>query len=80
MHELGVLREIVKTVGRIAAQHHVAAVKHITLQVGDRSGFVPQYLTKLFPVAIDGHPVLQHAELKIETVADDRLLIKDIGY
>ena len=80
MHELGVLHQVVKTVERIAAENHIRNIKHITLEVGAVSGFVPQYLTKLFPVAVDSCPVLEKARLRIETVPGRGLTIKEIGY
>lgn len=80
MHELGVLHQIVKTVSRIAEQNRIAAIRHITLEVGAVSGFVPRYLTKLFPVAADFCPVLEKAKLRIETVPGKGLSIKEIGY
>lgn len=80
MHELGVLNQVVKTVGRIAEENRIPAVRHITLEVGAASGFVPQYLHKLFPVAVDSCPVLEKAELRIETVPGRGLTIKEIGY
>ena len=80
MHELGVLRQIVRTVSRITEEHRIPQVSHITLEVGDASGFVPQYLTRLFPVAADGHPVLQGAALRILHVPGEGLVIKEIGY
>ena len=80
MHELGVLRQIVKTVSRITQQNKIEQVKHIALEVGETSGFVPQYLTKLFPVAADAFPALQKAELRLSTVPGTGLVIKEIGY
>ena len=80
MHELGVLRHIVKTVTRITDEHQITRVSHITLEVGETSGFVPQYLTRLFPVAVDASPALQGAALRIMTVAGSGLTIKEIGY
>ena len=80
MHELGVLHQVVKTVGRIAEENKIRRIKHITLEVGDTSGFVPQYLTKLFPVAVDASPVLKKAQLRLETVPGKGLSIKEIGY
>ena len=80
MHELGVLRQIVKTVSRIAEQNRIGQVAHITLEVGEASGFVPLYLTKLFPVATDACPVLQKTRLHISTVPGRGLFIKEIGY
>ena len=80
MHELGVLHQVVKTAHRIAEENQIRRIKHITLEVGDVSGFVPQYLTKLFPVAADGSPVLKRAKLRIEKVQGRGLTIKEIGY
>ena len=80
MHELGVLHQVVKTASRIAEENQIRRIRHITLEVGDVSGFVPHYLTKLFPVAADGSPVLKRAKLRIEMVAGRGLTIKEIGY
>ena len=80
MHELGILRHIVATVERAARQNAITAIRHITLDVGTESTFVPAYLTKLFPVAIDGNPLLQNATLRIHSVGGTGLIIRDIGY
>ena len=80
MHELGVLRHVVKTVTRVTQEHHIRKVTHIALEVGETSGFVPQYLTRLFPVAAEGCTVLQDATLHISVVAGNQLVIKEIGY
>ena len=81
MHELSVLHYIVKTATRIATENHIAKIKHIVLDVGELSGFVPRYLTKLFPIAADGIAVLKHAELQIRMIAGNSgLVIKEIGY
>ena len=80
MHELGVLRHIMKTVGGIAEQNRIASVKFITLEVGTESTYVPAYLTKLFPVAADPYPPLRNAELRIIGVSGRGLTIKEIGY
>ena len=80
MHELGVLRQIVDTVERITTQNGIEHVAYIALEVGQVSGFVPMYLHKLFPVAVDSHPVLQCAELRVELVSRAGLVIKEIGY
>ena len=80
MHELGVLHQVVKTVSRIAEEKRIPAVRHITLEVGMVSGFVPRYLTKLFPVAVDGCPALEKAKLRLEMVEGRGLSIKEIGY
>ena len=80
MHELGVLRQVTRTVNRIAQENRIPQVKHIALDVGQTSGIVPQYLMKLFPVARDEYDVLHTAELKLCTVPGSDLQIKEIGY
>ena len=66
MHELGILRQIVRTVVQIAEKNSIENVKHITLEVGLDSGIVPHYMNKLFPAASDSLPLLKNAELRID--------------
>ncbi len=80
MHELGILYHIVKKVYNITIENGISKVKHIALEVGDASGFVPRYLKKLYPIAIDAYPTLKEAELRISIVAGKGLVIKEIGY
>ena len=80
MHELGVLHQIVKTVNRVTEENKILVVKHITLEVGEASGFVPYFLTKLFPVAADAYDSLQKTQLRISTAPGKGLMIKEIGY
>ncbi len=80
MHELGVLRNAVNTVAAVAKQNNIKKIKHITLEMGMESSFVPMFFEKLFPVAIDGLELFEGAELKLEAVPGKSLVIKEIGY
>ena len=80
MHELGVLCHAVKVVDRVASENNIERVKHITLEVGEASGYVPIFFEKLFPVAVDQLPALKEAQLRIEIVEGKGLSVKDIGY
>ena len=80
MHELGVLYQAVKMVERIAKQNQISHVRHVTLEVGEDSGYVPYFLHKLFPLAIDSFPILENARLQIEMAPGRGLQIRDIGY
>lgn len=80
MHELGVLTQVIRTVSRIAEQNQIEKIKHITLDVGEESTFVPVFLKKLYPVAIDHSELLKDSRLIINMVAGTGLQIKDIGY
>lgn len=80
MHELGVLCQVVKKVTEVAGQNGISAVKHVTLEVGTESTFVPVFLEKLFPVATDSLPLFEKAELRLLSVPGKNLVIKEIGY
>lgn len=80
MHELGVLCHVVKSVHRIAKENNISQVRHITLEVGEESGYVPHFLTKLFPSAIDLYPEIGTPELKLIMVPGASLQIKEFGY
>lgn len=80
MHELGVLCQAVGTVSRIARENKIGRVRHMTLEVGSESGYVPAFFEKLFPVAVDRHPVMHGAQLRIVSVPGSGLSIRDFGY
>ena len=80
MHELSALLQIVKTVDRITNDEKISRVRYIALEVGNDSGFVPMYLSKLFPAAADSCPKLKRTQLQIITVPGSGLTIKEIGY
>lgn len=80
MHELGVLRHVVMTVAKSAKENNVGEIKYITLEVGDESTYVVEYLEKLFPVAIKFYPEIGKPELKLLHVKGSKLQIKEYGY
>ena len=80
MHELGVLRHVVMTVAKSAKENKIGEIKYITLEVGDESSYVPNYLEKLFPTALKFHPELGTPELKLNMVSGAKLQIKEFGY
>lgn len=80
LHELGVLCQVVKKVAKVAEENKISAIKHITLEVGTESTFVPVFLEKLFPVATDGLSLFKNSELRLNMVPGKNLVIKDIGY
>ena len=80
MHELGVLCHVVQTVWKIAAANDVKRITYITLEVGESSGYVPYYLNKLFPNALQFVPEMGAPQLKLVSVPGRKLQIKDFGY
>lgn len=69
-----------KKVNQVALDNQINQVKHITLEVGEASSFVPIFLEKLFPVAVENFPAFDKCVLKIEKTTGKGLVIKDIGY
>jgi hydrogenase nickel incorporation protein HypA/HybF len=80
MHELGILNHVIRTVDRIAIENKIEQIDHITLEVGKASGCVPEFLEKLFPIAIERQAKMHDAKLKIVIIEGKGLSIKDIGY
>lgn len=80
MHELGVLTHAIKTVNKIAEENGIKQINFITLDVGKESSFVPDYLFKLYPVAIDSFARFEKSSLRINMVDGNGLVIKEIGY
>ncbi|MDR2347044.1 MAG: hydrogenase maturation nickel metallochaperone HypA [Bifidobacteriaceae bacterium] len=67
MHELGLLRGVVRAVEAAAAKAGAAAVERVGLRVGELSGAVPEALRGAWPIATAGSR-LAGATLEIEQV------------
>ena len=80
MHELGILNHALRQVDKIAAAHHIPNVKAITMEIGEHSGIVVDYLQKLFPIAASRFPCMEQAELIISRSPGRELSISDIQY
>lgn len=68
MHELGVVFHIIDTVKEIAASNEVERVSKVTLELGEVSSVIPSYLTDCWKWAAAKEPLLEGAELAIETI------------
>lgn len=72
MHELGVIIEVVNQVETLAKENDVEKIDTLVLQIGELSSMVPQYIKKLYPVAVDG-TILQDSKLEIEIIPGNGL-------
>ena len=68
MHELGVVFYVVRDVKEVAEQNQVEKVSAVTLQIGEVSGILHDYLIDCWNWARKKEPVMQEAELRIETI------------
>ena len=53
MHEIGVLTKAVDLVESVARDNGLDRVDYITLEVGELTGYVPQFFTAYFPVVTE---------------------------
>lgn len=67
MHELSVVRALLRQVGRVAEAHGDARVRRVTVRIGPLSGVEPALLAQTFPQVRAG-TAAAGAELVIESV------------
>ena len=68
MHELGVVFYVVKDVKKVAEENHVEKVSAVTLEIGEVSGILHDYLTDCWNWAKTKEPLMEEAALKIEQI------------
>lgn len=68
MHELGVVFQVIKQVENIGVENRLEEVASVTLEIGEVSGVIHEYLTDCWKWAIKKSELLQNTELKIETI------------
>ena len=66
MHELGTIYYVMNTVEKLAAENSLTKIGSITLEVGEVSGIVPEYLTDFWLYDSAKTELFQETELKIE--------------
>ena len=67
MHEIGIVKNVIKTVQDYAAENGVDKVSEIVMSVGELSLVVPDYLERLYPVVVKGTE-FEDTKLVVETV------------
>ncbi len=68
MHELGVVFNVIDSVKAVAVENNVTAVTGVTLELGEVSTVIPEYLVDCWNWAIKKHPLLTNCELTIERI------------
>ena len=67
MHEIGVVRQLVRTVTAFAEEHGVRDIREVVVDCGELSLVIPEYLEELYPVVVRGS-ILENAKLRVCTV------------
>ena len=68
MHELGIVFHVIKRLENLAAEQKLTAIQSVTLELGEVSGVVPEFLEDGWKWAVKKSTVLTNAALKIETL------------
>ena len=67
MHEIGIVRQLLRTVTDFAAEHGVSQICEVVVDCGELSLVIPDYLRELYPVVVKGS-ILENAKLSIHMV------------
>ena len=68
MHEMGIILHLAKTLEETAREQDIQRIHRVTLQVGEVSGIMTDYFNDCWNYFRRRHPVLETAELEIETI------------
>lgn len=68
MHELGIVFHIIKTVEKVGAENALTKVASVTLELGEVSGVVEDYLQDCWKWAVNRSDLMQDSALKVEPI------------
>lgn len=68
MHELGVVFHISDSVVKIAQENHAEKVHSVTLEIGEVSTVIPEYLLDVWKWNCKRVPLLEDCELLVERI------------
>ncbi len=66
MHEMGTVLAVLDTADKIIEENGLSAIESITLEVGEVSGILPEFLHKCWGFAITRSMYARNAELIVE--------------
>ncbi|MCR4804115.1 MAG: hydrogenase maturation nickel metallochaperone HypA [Clostridia bacterium] len=64
MHEIGIVRQLVRTLTDFAAENDVKDIREVVVDCGELSLVIPEYLEELYPVVAKGS-ILENAKLTV---------------
>lgn len=67
MHEIGIVRQLVRTVTAFAEENCISEIREVIVDCGELSLVIPEYVEELYPVAAKGS-ILEKSRLSIHTV------------
>ena len=67
MHEIGVVRQMCRTVMDFAAENNIQSISEIVVEIGELSLIIPKYVEDVYPLVTEG-TMLSDTKLIMETV------------
>ena len=67
MHEIGIVRQLLRTVSDFAAENGVREIREVVVDCGELSLVIPEYVEELYPVVVKDS-ILKDAKLTIHMV------------
>ncbi len=67
MHEINIVRQVVRTVEDFAKENQVTDVREVVLDIGELSLVIPEYVEQLYPAVVRG-TILENARLIINII------------
>lgn len=68
MHELGLVFHVIDDVTEIGKENNLTEVSSVTLQVGEVSSIVPDYITDVWQWAVNRTELMKGCTLKLERI------------
>ena len=68
MHELGTVFYVIKEVEKVVEENNLSRVGSVTLQIGEVSGIIPEYIVDCWNWARKETKYLKEAELIVENI------------
>ena len=68
MHELGTVFYVIEQVEQVCRDNDLSTVGSVTLQIGEVSGIIPEYIVDCWNWAKKKNDFVKDAEIKIETL------------
>lgn len=68
MHELGIIVHVAKSLVNIATENQLEKIGSVTLEIGEVSGVVPEYLTDCWQFYRKKIPLIEESEMRIEII------------
>lgn len=68
MHELGIIVHISRTLNEVAEENHLTEIGSVTLEIGEVSGIVPDYMTDCWKYYRKKSELFTNSDLKIEVL------------